>query len=88
MVRSGCRPGFVKTNVARNALTGDGSLQQKQDQATAKGMDADIFAKKMLRAIEKKKWESYIGGRETSGIYLKRFLPKVLHRVVLRSKVV
>ena len=46
------------------------------------------YAKKMLRVIEKKKWESYIGGRETSGIYLKRFLPKVLHRVVLRSKVV
>jgi hypothetical protein len=42
----------------------------------------------MLRAIEKRSWESYIGGREVSGVYLKRFFPKILHRVVLRSQVV
>lgn len=81
-------PGFVQTDVARNALTGDGSPQQQQDTATAAGMDPDRFARKMAKAIEKKKWEVYIGGREVSGIYLKRFFPKLLHRVVLRSNVV
>ncbi len=81
-------PGFVRTDVARNALVGDGSAQGYQDQATDKGMDPDRFARKMLRAIEKRSWESYIGGREVSGVYLKRFFPKLLHRVVLRSRVV
>ena len=41
-----------------------------------------------LKAIQKGKWEAYIGGKETSGIWLKRFFPKLLHRVVLRSQVV
>jgi short-subunit dehydrogenase len=81
-------PGFVQTDIARNALVGDGSSQGFQDQATKNGMDPDRFARKMLRAIEKRSWESYIGGREVSGIYLKRFFPKLLHRVVLRSQVV
>lgn len=81
-------PGFVRTNVARNALVGDGSAQGYQDQATREGMDPDRFARKMLGAIEKRSWESYIGGREVSGVYLKRFFPKWLHRVVLRSRVV
>ena len=81
-------PGFVQTDIARNALVGDGSSQGFEDQATKNGMDPDRFARKMLRAIEKRSWESYIGGREVAGIYLKRFFPKLLHRVVLRSQVV
>jgi short-subunit dehydrogenase len=81
-------PGFVQTDLARNALVGDGSSQGFQDQATRNGMDAERFARKMLKAIEKRSWESYIGGREVAGIYLKRFFPKLLHRVVIRSQVV
>ena len=81
-------PGFVQTDVARNALTSDGSPQKSQDQATSKGMPADRFAVKMWKAVESGKWEAYIGGREVSGIYLKRFFPKLLHKVVLRSQVV
>lgn len=81
-------PGFVNTNVARNALTGDGSAQDHQDQATAKGMDPNQFALKMLQAIQKQKMEVYIGGQEVSGVYVKRFFPRLLHKLVLRSKVV
>lgn len=81
-------PGFVRTHVARNALTGDGSPQGSQDAATAGGMDPDRFARKMLRAMEKGRWEVYIGGREAAGVHLKRFLPRLLHRVVVRSRVV
>lgn len=80
-------PGFVKTNVARNALTGDGSSQDLQDTATEKGLDVSVFAKRMLKAIKKEKFEAYIGKGETKGIYLKRFFPKLLHKIVLKSKV-
>lgn len=81
-------PGFVNTDVARNALTGDGSAQTRQDQATARGMDPGHFAQKMLKAIEKRKMEVYIGGKEVSGVYMKRFFPGLLHKLVLRSRVV
>ena len=81
-------PGFVNTVVARNALTADGQPQLRQDAATEKGMDPARFAEKMWRAAEAGRWEAYLGGWETSGAYLKRFFPRLLHRVVLRSKVV
>lgn len=80
-------PGFVQTNVAINALTSDGSKQEKNDQATSRGLTVLAFGKKMIRAIERKKFEAYIGKKEVIGIYLKRFFPKLLHRVVLRSTV-
>ncbi|WP_027076168.1 SDR family oxidoreductase [Maribacter antarcticus] len=80
-------PGFIQTDVAKNALTADGSAQEKQDEATAKGLPVAACAKKIIRAIEKKKFEVYIGGKETFAVYLKRFFPKVLHNVVLKSVV-
>lgn len=80
-------PGFVQTNVAKNALTADGSAQSEDDIATKNGLPVNVFAKKMVRAVERKKYEAYIGRGEVKGIYLKRFFPKLLHKVVLRSQV-
>lgn len=80
-------PGFVNTDVARNALTGDGSQQKHQDESTQNGLDVDVFAKRMLKAIAKEKFEVYIGKTEVLGVYLKRFLPRFLHWYLLRSKV-
>lgn len=79
-------PGFVNTNVAKNALTADGSFQNAQDVATENGIPANVFAKKMIRAIERRKFEAYIAKKEIIGIYL-RFFPKLLHKVVLKSTV-
>ncbi|MFM1877481.1 MAG: putative oxidoreductase SadH [Bacteroidota bacterium] len=81
-------PGFVNTNIARNAVVSDGSLQGYQDTATASGMDPNLFARKLWSAVKASKFEVYLGGKEILGIYLKRFFPKLLHRVVLRSQVV
>lgn len=80
-------PGFINTNVARNAITGDGTQQQTQDETIENGLDVDVFAKRMLNAIIKQKYEVYIGKKEVLGVYLKSFLPKFLHWYILRSKV-
>ncbi|MDC1230131.1 SDR family NAD(P)-dependent oxidoreductase, partial [bacterium] len=80
-------PDFVNTNIARNALTGNGSSQTEQDKATENGLDVNVFVKRMLKAIKNEKFEAYIGKGETKGVYVKRFFPKLLHKLVLKSKV-
>lgn len=80
-------PGFVKTNVAKNALTATGEQQNIDDEATNNGMPVAIFAQKMKRAIDSEKFEAYIGQKEVFGVYVKRFFPKLLHKLVLRSAV-
>jgi len=80
-------PGFVQTDVAKNALTEDGSPQNTNDEATQKGLPVAVFCSKMIQAMEKKKFEVYIGGDEVKGIFMKRFFPKKLHRLVLKSVV-
>ncbi len=80
-------PGFVQTDIAKNALTADGSKQEANDSATKNGLPVSTFCKEMISAIEKKKFEVYIAGSEKKGIYVKRFFPKLLHKLVLRSQV-
>jgi short-subunit dehydrogenase len=80
-------PGFVNTNVARNALTADGSIQGYQDEMTENGLDVKIFVKHMTKAIKKEKFEAYIGKFEKFGVYVKRLSPRLIHKLVLRSKV-
>lgn len=80
-------PGFVATDVAKNALTGKGTQQKNDDEATKNGIDPVVFARKMVRAINKKKFEVYIGRKEVIGIYLKRFFPVFLHHFVLKSTI-
>lgn len=80
-------PGFVNTNVARNALTADGSKQEYQDDMTENGLHVDVFVKKMMKAIRKEKFEAYIGKFETFGVFVKRLSPRLLHRLVMSSKV-
>jgi short-subunit dehydrogenase len=80
-------PGFVNTNVARNALTVDGSKQIHQDDMTENGLDVNVFVKKMIKAIHKEKYEAYIGKFEKFGVFVKRLSPKLIHKLVMRSKV-
>ena len=80
-------PGFIKTDVSINALTEKGGKLNEMDQAQANGMDADKCAKKIVRAIKSKKYETYIGGKEKYGVFLKRFLPALYRKVVRKASV-
>jgi short-subunit dehydrogenase len=81
-------PGFVNTNVSKNALIGDGSSQGKMDVATENGIQPDHFAKLMAKAIRKKKEEVYIaGGKEKLGVFTKRFFPKLLSIMIRKIRV-
>ena len=81
-------PGYVQTNISMNAVTGNGSIQNSMDTATKNGIPADVFARRMIRVIQKRKKEAVIGGfKETGSVYLKRFFPSVLAKVVRKVNV-
>ena len=68
-------------------MTASGKAQQSMDEATDKGMSPEDCAAAILQAIHREKYEAYIGGKETMAVYLKRWFPKILHRVVQKSAV-
>lgn len=80
-------PGYVKTDVTRNAIEGDGSRHGKMGKGQENGMEPNLFAEKLLPKIEKEQEEIYIGGKEIMGVYLKRFAPTLLNKILRKSEV-
>ena len=81
-------PGFVNTDVSINALTAKGDKQGSKDKATANGLDPDFFAKKAIKAIYRRKQEIVIGGYlEVLAVYVKRFFPLLLAKMVRKVNV-
>lgn len=81
-------PGFVQTNVSVNALTGDGTPQNKMDKATKNGLTPEAFSKKLIKAVEREKQEVIIGGfKEKLAVYTKRFSPKLLAKMIRKMAV-
>lgn len=66
-------PGFVRTNVAKNALTADGQPMGTEGQR--KGIAPKRCATAIADAIERETGETYVRGWETIGVYAKRFSP-------------
>jgi len=80
-------PGFVQTNISLNALTGDGSPQNTMDEKTAGGITAQHCADLIVKAIEREKTEIYPAKMEKLALYLQRFFPFLLHKVVRTANV-
>jgi len=81
-------PGFIKTNISLNALTGEGKPQGKMDKAQANGMTVQTCVRAMIKATESDKEEVYIGGlKEKAGIYVKRFFPTLFSKMVRKMSV-
>jgi short-subunit dehydrogenase len=75
-------PGFIKTQVSINAFVGNGKAQGSMDNRQNNGMNVDVFTKKMLSAMRKRKKEVYIGKKEVIMIYIKRYMPWLYHRMI------
>jgi dehydrogenase/reductase SDR family protein 7B len=85
-------PGFVRTPIVQHALTGSGATYGKTMPVYERGMDPDICAARILRAVSRHREEALVGGWELSSLYLKRFFPTLLsvlvrnHPIRLRNR--
>lgn len=79
-------PGYIRTDVSVNAVGPDGRKYGKMDVNQEKGMDPDVFARKAVKALNKRKPEIWIGGFEVVGIWLSKFAPGLLRRILAKRQ--
>ncbi len=77
-------PGYVKTAISANAVGPQGEKHARTDTTHERGIAPAKCARAIVRAVAKRKNEVYVGGWEVSGIYLQRFLPWLVPRIVRR----
>ncbi len=79
-------PGYVKTAVSANALGPRGARYDRTDCTHSAGITAEKCAAAIVRGVARRREEVYVGGSEVAGIYVKRFAPWLLSRIVRRMK--
>lgn len=75
-------PGFVKTNISLNALTGDLTQYNRMDHEIENGMAANEFAQLCIKHLHHKDEVIIANGLPKLGYYLHRFFPNLYHRVL------
>jgi long-chain acyl-CoA synthetase len=75
-------PGFIRTEITAHALTGTGERYGKVLAIYRHAMTAEQCAARTLRAIERNRKEVLIGGTELATVYLQRWFPSLLSRMV------
>lgn len=74
-------PGFVRTGIARAALSGTGAPFGRTDRYIAEGMDPDRAAAVILRGLRRGRLEIPVGeGIEMHALWLRRLFPNLLLR--------
>ena len=76
-------PGWIRTAVSENAISGDGTNYGKMDKDIANGLDVDKAAAVIVEGLNKKKREVAVGGRlEMMALRLKRFAPSIVFNMM------
>jgi dehydrogenase/reductase SDR family member 7B len=78
-------PGFIATEISKNAFDAAGTPTGNMDDNQAGGMPVEVCAQKILEGVAARKKEFAVGGKEILGLWVKRFFPKQFDKI-LRKK--
>lgn len=78
-------PGFVNTNISKNALSGDGNQHGLQDSNQQNGISPEKCAQDIINGIMDNKQEIFTGGKEIWMVKIKRFFPKLFYKIIKKQ---
>lgn len=79
-------PGYIKTNLSMNALTGSGKSYGKLDETTAKGESPESVAQKILKAILRDKKDVIIAGLQPRIAMMLRYLMPSIYFYIMQRR--
>jgi short-subunit dehydrogenase len=80
-------PGFVRTDISRVALRGDGSSHGEMDANQAGGMSPEKCSRQILKSVARRRRRVFValGVRGRVGLFLSRWFPGLLQRLLSRG---
>lgn len=81
-------PGYIRTQLSLNALTGSGSSYGKMDETTAKGMSPDKLAERILQCILRKEPDIIVSDIQAKIAYYLRHLCPSLYFWIMAKRAV
>jgi dehydrogenase/reductase SDR family member 7B len=78
-------PGFLATNISKNARNTDGDNAQLMDNNQANGLSAKEAAIRIMSGVSQKKNEFAVGSKEILGLKMRRFFPKWFEKILRKQ---
>lgn len=78
-------PGFIHTNISKNALQSDGIASGEMDNNQADGISAEKCASDIINGINKNKHQIISGGKEKWSILFNRLFPRKFYTVLKKQ---
>jgi dehydrogenase/reductase SDR family member 7B len=78
-------PGKINTPISTNALSEKGEKHGVMDHNQETGMPVDICVSKILKAVQKNKQETLIGGKELLAVSIKRWFPRLFYKIIKKQ---
>ena len=78
-------PGYIRTNITLSSVTGTGEKLKKIAKDIRNGYPVDKAARQILKAVQKGKYEKYIGkpySKEWMAVFLMRMFPSLTIRIL------
>jgi dehydrogenase/reductase SDR family protein 7B len=81
-------PGKINTPISTNAINAAGEKHGVMDHNQETGMSVELCVSKILKAVIAEKHEVLIGGEEIKAVLVKRFFPRLFHKIIRKQKAV
>ena len=78
-------PGYVKTDISINALSGDGKAHGVMDPNQNAGISAEACANSIVEAIKSGKKEVHLGKMEKIAVQIRKVSPSWYHNFILKK---
>lgn len=78
-------PGFIATEISKNALDKSGMATGEMDSNQANGISSEECARQILAGIAAEKNEFGVGGKELRALFLHRYFPKLFRKILKKS---
>ena len=78
-------PGFIATDISKNALDGNGKATGEMDNNQQQGISASLCAQQILQGIDKEKAEFGVGGKELKALWIHQYFPSLFQKILRKQ---
>ena len=78
-------PGFIATDISKNALDAHGQATGEMDNNQQQGISASLCAAQILQGIEKEKFEFGVGGKELKALWIHQYFPSLFQKLLRKQ---
>ncbi len=79
-------PGKINTPISVSAINHKGDQHGVMDHNQETGMSAEVCAKTIIKAVDRKKKSVLVGNKEIKAVYIKRYFPRLFWRIIKNQK--